>query len=80
MLDGNEVAGDAEFFALGTLDVSPDENLLAYSVDVVGDERFTLRIKNLRTGHDLPDVIAAVHYSSAWSAASYHWARPASSS
>ncbi|MGX7680800.1 S9 family peptidase [Jatrophihabitans sp. DSM 45814] len=68
MLDGNDIAGDSEFFSLGTLDTSPDGNLLAYSVDLSGDERFTLRIKDLRSGVDLPDEIAGVFYSSAWSA------------
>ena len=47
-------AGDSEFFALGTFDVSPDGNLLAYSVDLDGDERFTLRVKDLRTGDSCP--------------------------
>ena len=68
MLDGNEVAGDSEFFSLGTVDVSPDGRLLAYSVDLKGDERFTLRIKDLSTGELLPDELPEVHYGSAWSA------------
>ncbi len=68
LLDGNEVAGDSEFFALGTFDVSPDGLLLAYSTDLTGDERFTLRIKDLETGELLPDEITEVHYGSAWSA------------
>jgi oligopeptidase B len=68
MLDGNEVAGDSEFFSLGTVDVSPDGRLLAYSVDLKGDERFTLRIKDLSTGALLPDELPEVHYGSAWSA------------
>ena len=67
LLDGNAEAGDSEFFALGTLDVSPDGNRLAYSVDLAGDERFTLRVKNLRTGEVLPDEVSNVFYGSAWS-------------
>lgn len=68
ILDGNQVAGDSEFFSLGTVDVSPDGQLLAYSVDLSGDERFTLKVRDLRTGEDLPDEIPNVFYSSAWSA------------
>jgi len=68
LLDGNALAGDSEFFALGTFDLSVDGHLLAYSTDFSGDERFTLRIKDLRTGEDLPDVIEDVFYGSAWSA------------
>ncbi len=68
LLDGNVEAGESEFFALGTFDVSPDGNLLAYSVDLAGDERFTLRVKDLRTGAVLADEVPNVFYGSAWSA------------
>ena len=67
LLDGNLEAGDSEFFALGTFDVTPDTHRLAYSVDLTGDERFTLRVKDLRTGELLPDEIPDVFYGSAWS-------------
>ncbi|MEU4694614.1 S9 family peptidase [Actinoplanes sp. NPDC023714] len=68
LLDGNELAAGREFFALGTFDVSPDGNLLAYSTDFAGDERFTLKIKDLRTGEVLPDEVTDAFYGSAWSA------------
>jgi oligopeptidase B len=68
LLDDNVEAGGSEFFALGTFDLSPDGNLLAYSVDLEGDERFTLKVKDLRTGELLPDTVARVGYGSAWSA------------
>ena len=68
LVDGNQVAAGSGFFALGTLETSPDGTLLAYSLDLTGDERFTLRIKDLRTGEDLPDTVAGVFYGSAWSA------------
>lgn len=68
LLDANLEAGDSEFFALGTFDVSPDGQRLAYSVDLAGDERFTLRVRDLTTGADLPDEVPDVHYGSAWAA------------
>ncbi len=68
LLDGNVLAEGHDFFALGTFDVSPDGNRLAYSVDFAGDERFTLRIKDLTTGEILPDEVPGVFYGSAWSA------------
>jgi oligopeptidase B len=67
LLDGNAEAGDSEFFTLGTFDVSPDGHLLAYSVDLAGDERFTLHVKDLRTGEVLADEVRNVFYGSAWS-------------
>lgn len=66
LLDGNAEAGDSEFFALGALSVSPDSNLLAYSIDLAGDERFALRIKDLRTDTVLADEITDVFYGATW--------------
>nr|BFE84114.1 hypothetical protein GCM10020093_067150 [Planobispora longispora] len=68
MLDANELAGDSDFFSLGTSAVSPDGTLLAYSVNFTGDERFTLKVKNLVTGETLPDEIPGIFYGGAWSA------------
>ncbi len=67
LLDGNVEAGDSPFFDLGTLDVSPDGRLLAYSVDFTGDERFTLKVRDLATGANLPDEVTNVYHGSAWS-------------
>jgi len=68
LLDGNALADGRDFFALGTFDVSPDGGWLAYSVDFAGDERFTLKVKNLRTGEVLADEVPDTFYGSAWSA------------
>ncbi|GAA3536229.1 S9 family peptidase [Nonomuraea rosea] len=68
ILDGNELAGDSAFFSVGTSSVSPDGTMLAYSTDYKGDERFTLRFKNLETGELLSDEIADIFYGGAWSA------------
>ncbi|GIH09405.1 protease [Rhizocola hellebori] len=66
LLDGNQLAEGHEFFALGTFEISPDSHLLAYSTDFSGDERFTLRVKDLRTGELLPDEITDTFYGAAW--------------
>lgn len=58
LLDGNAEAAGHEFFSLGSLEVSNAGDRLLYGVDVEGDERYTLRIRDLATGEDLPDVIA----------------------
>ena len=50
LLDENVEAEGHDFFSLGAASISPDGNVLAYSVDVVGDERYTLRFRNLRSG------------------------------
>src|SRR5437764_2565824 len=67
LLDGNELVGDSSFFALGAFGVSPDGRRLGYSTDFRGDERFTLRIKDLGTGAVLDDEIPGTYYGCAWS-------------
>jgi oligopeptidase B len=67
LLDGNKLAEGHEFFSLGTFDISPDGRWLAYSTDYTGDERFTLRIKDLSTGAELADEVPDTFYGSAWS-------------
>ena len=67
LLDGNEVAAGHEFFALGAFRLSPDGRLLAYATDFTGNERFTLRVKDLSTGALLDDEIPGTHYGCAWS-------------
>ncbi|MEV4654851.1 S9 family peptidase [Micromonospora sp. NPDC049301] len=68
LLDGNLLAEGHHFFSLGAFDVSPDGRWLAYSTDFSGDERFTLRVKDLTTGELLPDEIPDTFYGTAWSA------------
>ena len=57
LLDDNVEARGHEFFSLGSFDVSADGTRLAYAVDVVGDERYTLRVRDLTTGTDLADEV-----------------------
>ncbi|TIH59323.1 oligopeptidase B, partial [Klebsiella pneumoniae] len=66
ILDSNVLAEGAEFFSLGASSVSVDGNFLAYSTDTTGDERFDLRIKDLRTGELLDDAIDGIGYGATW--------------
>lgn len=67
LLDGNIEAEGQPFFSVGGAAVTADGNLYAYAVDNSGDERFTLRIKDLRTGELLPDIIEDIFYGVAFS-------------
>jgi oligopeptidase B len=67
LLDGNELAAGSDFFALGTFGPSPDQRWLAYSTDFAGNERYTVRIKDLATGALLPDEIPETYGGCAWS-------------
>ncbi|ALE94251.1 protease 2 [Arthrobacter alpinus] len=62
ILDGNAEAEGKPFFSLGGAAVTRDGNLYAYAVDNAGDELFTVRIKDLRTGELLEDTIENVFY------------------
>ena len=66
LLDVNALAEGHEFFALGASTVSDSGDLLAYSVDVAGDERFELFIKDLRTGELLEDRLEGIFYGATW--------------
>ncbi len=68
LVDGNQLAQGQSYFSLGVLKVSPDQNLLAFSVDTDGSETYTLRFKNLSTGELLPDVILKTAGSFEWAA------------
>jgi oligopeptidase B len=46
--------------------VSPNHEFLAYSVDDTGAEKLVIRVKNLKTGGLLPDVITNAHYDLVW--------------
>jgi len=66
LLDENLIAADQEYMNLGDFSVSPDHNLLAYSVDYTGGEDFTIFIKNLATGELYPEQITGAYYSLEW--------------
>ncbi|BBY45647.1 protease [Mycolicibacterium celeriflavum] len=68
LLDENVEAEGHDFFSLGAASVSLDGNILAYSVDVKGDERYTLRFKDLRTGALYDDTIVGIGPGATWAA------------
>jgi oligopeptidase B len=66
LLDLNGLAEGKQYFHLGSYKPSPDHNLLAYSFDTTGSERYTLRVKDLQTGELYPDVIDSTSSSFEW--------------
>ena len=68
LLDENALAEGHDQFSLGAIAVSPDGQLLAYSTDTEGSERYVLRIRNLATGEDLPDAIPGTLGDVVWAA------------
>jgi oligopeptidase B len=57
VLDENVLAEGHEFMSLGAYVVSPDHSMLVYGVDFKGNERYSLKVKNLTTGELFSDEI-----------------------
>ena len=71
ILDGNVLAEGHEFFSLGGSGVTQSGRFLAYSTDTTGDERYTLRIKDLATGELLEDTIEGISSGLTWCGEEY---------
>ena len=66
LVDGNVLASGEKYFRIGVFRPSPDHNLLAYSTDNQGDEVYTIRVKDLRTGQLLTDEVPGTYYDLEW--------------
>ncbi len=73
LLDSNAEAEGHDFFSLGGFSLTDDDTLLAWSVDTVGDERYTIRVKDLTDGEVLPDEIAGTSGGITWAADGRHF-------
>ena len=70
LLDDNILTARTGFVDVGVREPSPDGALLAWSADTSGAETYELRVRDLRTGEDLPEAIATSYPGVAWCAAS----------
>ncbi|WP_222933139.1 S9 family peptidase [Fulvivirga aurantia] len=66
MLNVNVMAEGHEYFSVGGLNVSTNNELLAYGVDTVGRRKYTLYVKNLKTGQILDMSIPFTTGGSTW--------------
>jgi len=57
ILDGNQLAQDHAFFAIGDTDITDDGRWLAYTTDTTGFRQYTLHIKDLETNETLPGEV-----------------------
>lgn len=58
LLDDNVEAKGHEFFSLGSFDLTADGTTMLYAVDVEGDERYTIRLRDVSgAGRELDDEI-----------------------
>ncbi len=66
MLDVNLESRGENYFHVGGLNVSAEQDILAYSVDRTGGRLHTIHFKNLRTGEMFPDRLEEVSGAMAW--------------
>lgn len=62
ILDGNAAAHGQEYFAVGGLSVSADHARSATGVDLTGEERFDVVVRDIATGELLDDQVRGVGY------------------
>ena len=60
LLDANAEADGRDFFSLGAFDISNAGDRMLWAVDDTGDERYTVRMRDLVTGELFPDVIEGI--------------------
>jgi oligopeptidase B len=66
LLNVPKLAEKYDYYSVGAMEVSPNNELMAYSVDVVSRRQYTLHIKNLVTGEILSDVIENITGEAVW--------------
>lgn len=66
ILNGNALAEGHEYFSIGGMTISFEQNLLAYATDTQGRRIYTIQFKNLDTGELLGDTITGVTGNMAW--------------
>ncbi|ATE73653.1 S9 family peptidase [Lysobacter capsici] len=57
LLDVNAMAKGKDYFSVGAMEVTLDNQILAWADDAVGRRQYKIRFKNLATGEIYPDVI-----------------------
>lgn len=66
LIDENVLAEGKEFFDLGDLDISSNEQLMAYTTDENGSERYTLHVKNLQTDEVFENIVGDIYDEIEW--------------
>lgn len=66
MFNVNNQAKGYDYFRLGGLNVSPNNELVAFAIDTVSRRQYVIQIKNLKTGKVYPDKIENTTGGSVW--------------
>ncbi len=66
IINVNELAEGHDYFSLGGLTVSPDNNTVAFGVDTISRRQYVIHFKDLTTGEIHPDRIHNTSGGGAW--------------
>ena len=77
LLDGNVEAEGKDFYAVGALALTPDQQRLAALMDFEGDERYAVTVRDIASGEVVENTVVGVGYGLVWAAdgASYYYTR-----
>ena len=68
LLDGDELGSGKAFFDFGAARHAPDHERIAWSADDKGSELFTIRVREIDSGRDLPESIEETAGGIVWTA------------
>ncbi|MGD9669977.1 MAG: S9 family peptidase [Hyphomicrobiaceae bacterium] len=68
LIDGNAEGSGKSYWGFAGSVQAADHRLLAYAADEKGSEFYTIRIRDMETGRDIPDVITDAGPGMVWSA------------
>ena len=66
LFDVNKMAKKHDYYSLSGMNVSPDNNLVAYAVDTVSRRIYDIQIKDLTTNKVYPEIIKNTTGGSVW--------------
>ena len=66
LLDGNRMSQGLEYFDIGGFEISPNNMVMAYSVDTLSRRMYDIKFKNLKTGEFLKETICNTTGSMEW--------------
>ncbi len=68
LVDGDREAGGGEYFALGALEVDHAGGRVAFALDLAGDERFDVVVRDIESQETVDDSLRGIGYGLVWSA------------
>ena len=66
LIDVNKISQGHEYFRIGGIDISPNNKIMAYSVDTISRRLYTVHFKNLETGEKNTHTISNTSGGVSW--------------